>query len=155
MENSENSEKDNIGAPDKEMEVDEASKEDGNDNTKAKAKSEPKISREIIDKVADAIKENWEKLGEKLGYTKDEVNIVFSLIYNKLTNQIYINFRNIDQFFPSFSQISFFGKKPTPSESCKDMLVIWSEEDPEASVDNLRMILESLNLTEGLSVLNT
>lgn len=34
------------------------------------------------------------------------------------------------------------------------MLVIWSEEDPEASIENLKSILQELNITSALEVLN-
>lgn len=34
------------------------------------------------------------------------------------------------------------------------MLVIWTEEDPDASVENLRSILQDLEYTEALEILN-
>ena len=52
-------------------------------------------------------------------------------------------------------QIVFFGQKPTPYEQCQEMLIIWTEEDPDASLENLRSILEELNYTEALEILNT
>jgi hypothetical protein len=35
------------------------------------------------------------------------------------------------------------------------MLIIWTEEDPDASIENLKSILQNLNYTEALEVLNT
>lgn len=53
-----------------------------------------------------------------------------------------------------FDQILFFGKKETPFEQCKEMLVIWTEEDPDASIENLKSILEELNFNEALVLVN-
>ncbi|XP_011494195.1 PREDICTED: THO complex subunit 1 [Ceratosolen solmsi marchali] len=85
--------------------------------------SKPKISRELVEKLAEVLKKNWEKLAVKLGYTDDE--------------------------------IFFFAKKQTPYEQCQEMLIIWTEEDPDASIENLKSILHNLNYTEALEVLNT
>ena len=54
-----------------------------------------------------------------------------------------------------FFQIIFFGKKPTPYEQCQEMLVIWTEEDPDASIENLKAILQELNYNEALELLNS
>ncbi|KAJ8679200.1 hypothetical protein QAD02_014987 [Eretmocerus hayati] len=98
------------------------------ENTKPEADSEetkPKrisrISRELVEKLADALKDDWEKLAIRLGYTAEE--------------------------------IVFFGKKPTPLEQCQEMLVIWTEEDPDASPENLKSILQELEYTAALEIL--
>ncbi|XP_008213699.1 THO complex subunit 1 isoform X1 [Nasonia vitripennis] len=82
-----------------------------------------RISRELVEKLAEVMKDDWETLAAKLGYTNDE--------------------------------IVFFGKKQTPYEQCQEMLVIWTEEDPEASIEHLKSILQELNCTEALEVVNS
>ncbi|OXU30033.1 hypothetical protein TSAR_017029 [Trichomalopsis sarcophagae] len=82
-----------------------------------------RISRELVEKLAEVMKDDWETLAAKLGYTNDE--------------------------------IVFFGKKQTPYEQCQEMLVIWTEEDPEASIEHLKSILQELNCTEALEIVNS
>ncbi|XP_058804258.1 THO complex subunit 1 isoform X2 [Phymastichus coffea] len=93
------------------------------DTTEAKSKIANRISHELVDKLAEVLKNDWQKLATKLGYRNDEIN--------------------------------FFGKKQTSLEQCREMLVIWTEEDPDASLENLKSILEGLNLIEAVEILNT
>ncbi|XP_014216979.1 THO complex subunit 1 [Copidosoma floridanum] len=88
----------------------------------SKSKRVNRISRELVEKLAETIKGDWKKLAAELGYTSDE--------------------------------IVFFAKKQSTLEQCQEMLIIWTEEDPEASVGNLKAILEKLKYTKALEVLN-
>ncbi|XP_058804259.1 THO complex subunit 1 isoform X3 [Phymastichus coffea] len=87
------------------------------DTTEAKSKIANRISHELVDKLAEVLKNDWQKLATKLGYRNDE--------------------------------------KQTSLEQCREMLVIWTEEDPDASLENLKSILEGLNLIEAVEILNT
>ena len=49
------------------------------ENTEVKEAKVPGISRDVVEKLAEVIKDNWEKLAVKLGYITDEVlHIIFS-----------------------------------------------------------------------------
>lgn len=46
-------------------------------------------------------------------------------------------------------------EKPTDQENARYMLQIWSEDDDDPSVENLRSMLESLEMVEALNVLKS
>ena len=55
------------------QDLSEESIKQDNENADAKQKSIDRISRDVVEKLAEALKEDWEKLAAKLGYTNDEV----------------------------------------------------------------------------------
>ncbi|XP_014227783.1 THO complex subunit 1 [Trichogramma pretiosum] len=115
---------DSEGTPQQEQVEQEYSEETIKQETETstvKPKIISRISHKLVEKLAENLKNHWDKLATKLGYTNDE--------------------------------IAFFRKKTTPYEQCQEMLAIWTEEDPDASLENLKSILSELNHTEALAII--
>lgn len=41
-----------------------------------------RISREVVEKLAEVLKNDWQKLATRLGYTEDEVFFIFFILFH-------------------------------------------------------------------------
>ncbi|KAK7574093.1 hypothetical protein V9T40_011284 [Parthenolecanium corni] len=92
------------------------------------------LTKDQLDRVSEAITSDWQKLGLKMGYQKDEIDF----FANERVGRCDEN-----------------KEKPTDQQNARYMLQIWSEDDDDPSVENLSSMLESLGMLEALKLLKS